>query len=75
MGLASHSECLQTEMLVKKNRSSHRGAKKGIASKKKKRGGEKETPIHFRRKASMLELVRKWLAFASQKNLWVSLTF
>lgn len=49
--------------------------KKRNCFKKKKRGGEKETPIHFRRKASMLELVRKWLAFASQKNLWVSLTF
>lgn len=27
MGLASHSECMQTEMLVKKNRSSQRGTK------------------------------------------------
>jgi len=37
--------------------------------------GGKETLIHFKIKASMVELVRKWIAFASQKNLWVSLTF
>lgn len=37
--------------------------------------GGKGIPLQLRRKASMVELVRKWKAFASQKNLWVSLTF
>lgn len=39
---------VQAEMLVRRNTSLQRGAKKRIALKKKK--GEKKIPIHFRRK-------------------------
>lgn len=38
MGLASHSECLQTEMLVKKNSCSQRGAKQEQLKKKGRKG-------------------------------------
>lgn len=43
MGLASHSECLQTEMLVKKNRSSQRGEKQELLKKKGGRKGDTNT--------------------------------
>lgn len=51
-------------MMTKKNRRPQKGEKK----KPVKKMGGKEIPTDFRRKASMVELVRKWIAFASQKK-------